>query len=208
MGYQFIKESSIRHSRETVMEHIKKLQPLNYNKFFWWRTHTDKVVPLGKRELLKDRILNGDFNPSSYFWQAQLALYTAKDKLDLSKHDDRYQLEICSVDLERYKKLMADFEKEETNRMEALYEAFTDAFQITKEELEEEFLKHSGDILSFYRKAEEFFKTTPAENRKHMRGRGRPKKVKVESIPTVLKPKRGRGRPKKVTSLNLELYEN
>ncbi len=36
-----------------------------------WRTHTDKVVPLGKRALLKDRILNGDFNPSSYFWQAR-----------------------------------------------------------------------------------------------------------------------------------------
>jgi hypothetical protein len=37
----------------------------------WWRTHTDKVTPLGKRALLKDRILNGDFEPSSYFWQAQ-----------------------------------------------------------------------------------------------------------------------------------------
>lgn len=115
--YAFIKEGSIRHSRETVMEHIKKLQPLNYNKFMWWRTHTDKVVPLGKRALLKDRILNGDFNPSSYFWQAQLALYTAKDKLDLSKHDTRFQLEIAGVDFQRYKKLMEDFEKEETNRM-------------------------------------------------------------------------------------------
>ncbi len=195
--FNFVKETNIRHSREVVMEHINKLQPLNYNKFMWWRTHTDKVVPLGKRAPLKERILNGDFNPSSFFWQAQLALYMAKDKLDLTKHDVRYQIEICAVDFARHKRLMEDFEKEETNRMEALYEAFTSAFQITKEELEEEFLRWPGDILSFYYKAENFFRTTPAENRKNMRGRGRPPKIKTETVPKVLQVKRGRGRPRK-----------
>lgn len=197
MAYNFIKETSIRHSREVVMEHIKKLQPLNYNKFMWWRTHTDKVVPLGKRAPLKERILNGDFNPSSFFWQAQLALYTAKDKLDLSKHDTRYQIEICAVDFARHKRLMEDFEKEETSRMSSLYDAFTDAFKITKEELEEKFINWNGDIMSFYNYAEQFLHTTPAENRKNMRGRGRPPKIKTETIPKVLQVKRGRGRPRK-----------
>ena len=197
MAYNFIKETSIRHSREVVMEHIKKLQPLNYNKFMWWRTHTDKVVPLGKRAPLKERILNGDFNPSSFFWQAQLALYTAKDKLDLSKHDTRYQIEICAVDFARHKRLMEDFEKEETSRMSALYDAFTDAFKITKEELEEKFINWNGDIMSFYNYAEQFLHTTPAENRKNMRGRGRPPKIKIETVPKVLQVKRGRGRPRK-----------
>ncbi len=196
--YSFIKEGSIRHSREVVMENIKKLQPLNYNKFMWWRTHTDKVVPLGKRAPLKERILNGDFNPSSYLWQAQLALYTAKDKLDLTKHDTRYQIELCAVDLARYKRLMEDFEKEETSRMEALYSAFTDAYQITKEELEEKFLNFSGTIIDFYHYADNFLRTTPAENRKNMRGRGRPPKIKTETVPKVLQVKRGRGRPKKI----------
>lgn len=197
MAYNFIKETSIRHSREVVMEHIKKLQPLNYNKFMWWRTHTDKVVPLGKRAPLKERILNGDFNPSSFFWQAQLALYTAKDKLDLSKHDTRYQIEICAVDFARHKRLMEDFEKEETSRMSSLYDAFTDAFKITKEELEEKFINWNGDIMSFYNYAEQFLHTTPAENRKNMRGRGRPPKIKTETVPKVLQVKRGRGRPRK-----------
>jgi len=192
--YAFIKESSIRHSRETVMDHIKKLQPLNYNRFMWWRTHTDKVTPLGKRALLKDRILNGDFNPSSYFWQAQLALYVAKDKLDLSKHDTRYQIEIAGVDFMRYKKLMEDFEKEETARMIALYDAFTTEYKITKEELDEKFLKFNGTVLDFYNYAEEFLYRTPSANRKE--NRGRPKKVKIESTPRVLQVKRGRGRPK------------
>jgi hypothetical protein len=191
--YAFIKERSIRHSRETVMSHIKKLQPLNYNRFMWWRTHTDKVVPLGKRALLKDRILNGDFNPSSYFWQAQLALYVAKDKLDLTKHDTRYQLDLAGVDFQRHKKLMEDFEKEEKARMFALYEAFSSEYNITKEELEEHFLKWSGDIMSFYYYAEEFLYKTPASNRKE--GRGRPKKVLNQPLPRVLQKKRGR--PKK-----------
>jgi hypothetical protein len=195
--YSFIKEGSIRHSREVVMGHIKKLQPLNYNKFMWWRTHTDKVVPLGKRALLKDRILNGDFNPSTYFWQAQLSLYTAKDKLDLSKHETRYQLEICAVDFARHKRLMEDFHKEEPARLEALYDAFTSAFQITKEELIEKLMNWSGDILSFYEYCNNFLRTTPSENRKSMRGRGRPKKVKTETVPDVLRIKRGRGRPRK-----------
>jgi hypothetical protein len=192
--YAFIKQGCINHSRETVMEHIKKLQPLNYNRFMWWRTHTDKVIPLGKRALLKDRILNGDFDPSSYFWQAQLSLYTAKDKLDLSKHDTRYQIEICAVDFQRYKKLMEDFEKEEANRMLALYEAFISEYRITKEELEEKFLKFNGTILQFYNYAEEFLYRTPASNRKE--NRGRPKKVLNQPLPRVLQPKRGRGRPK------------
>jgi hypothetical protein len=159
----------------------------------WWRTHTDKVVPLGKRALLKDRILNGDFNPSSYFWQAQYALYVAKDKLDLTKHDTRYQLDLAGVDFMRHKKLMEDFEKEETNRMFALYEAFTSEYKISKEELEEHFLKWSGDIMSFYYYAEEFLYKTPSSIRKE--GRGRPKKVRTETLPRVLQKKRGR--PKK-----------
>jgi len=175
------------------MEHVNKLQPLNYNKFMWWRTHTDKVVPLGKRAMLKDRILNGEFNPSSYFWQAQLSLYTAKDKLDLEKHDMKYQMEICAVDFARHKRLMEDYEKEETSRMEALYDAFTSAYKITREELEEKFLRFNGTILDFYNYAESFLYTTPAENRKKMRGR--PKKVTLP--PELQQPKRKRGRPRK-----------
>jgi len=193
MAWRFIKEGSLKHSREAVMEHISKLQPINYNQFMWWRTHTDNVKPLGKRAPLKDRILNGDFNPSSYFWQAQLSLYTALDKIDLSKDDHQMQMEKLQVDLARHKRLMEDYEKEEPARMEALYDAFTTAYKITREELEEKFLNFNGTILDFYEYAENFLYRTPAENRKNMRGR--PPKQK---LPTKLQqPKRGRGRPRK-----------
>ena len=157
------------------MERIKKLQPLNYNKFMWWRQFTDNVKPLGKRAHLKDRILNGEFEPSTYLWQAQYALYQAKDKVNLQTDDHQKQMENLAVDLARYKRLMEDYEKEESQRMDALYDAFTSAFKLTRSELEEHFIKWSGDIASFYEYAENFFYTTPAENRK--RGRGRPRKI-------------------------------
>lgn len=194
--YSFIREGNIKHSREVVMKHIKKLQPLNYNKFMWWRTHTDKIVPLGKRAPLKDRILNGDFEPSSYMWQAQYALYTALDKIDLTKHDHQTQMEMLAVDFARYKRLMEDFNKEEPARLEALYEAFTYSFQITREELEERLIQWPGTILNFYNLCCSFLLTTPAENRKNMRGR--PRKV-VQKVVKVVQPKiaRKRGRPRK-----------
>ena len=191
--YSFIKASSIKHSREVVMERIKKLQPLNYNQFMWWRQFTDNVKPLGKRAELKDRIANREFEPSTYFWQAQYALYQALDKINLQTDDHQKQMENLAVDLARYKRLMEDYEKEETQRMEALYDAFTAAFKITREELEEQFLKWPGDIASFYDYAENFLHTTPAANRKSMRGR--PKKMTLP--PKLQQPKRKRGRPRK-----------
>lgn len=191
--YSFIKASCIKHSREVVMERIKKLQPLNYNKFMWWRQFTDNVKPLGKRATLKDRIANHEFEPSTYLWQAQYALYQALDKINLQTDDHQKQMENLAVDLARYKRLMEDYEKEESQRMEALYDAFISAFKITREELEEKFLNWPGDIASFYNHAENFLYTTPAENRKNMRGR--PKKVQPVQVQNKLK--RGRGRPRK-----------
>jgi len=189
--YSFVKQGNIRHSREVVMKHIKRLQPLNYNKFMWWRTHTDKVMPLGKRAPLKERILNGDFNPSSYLWQAQFALYTALDKINLEKDDHQKQIEMLQVDMARHKRLMEDFEKEEPTRLEALYDAFTTSFQITREELEERLIQWPGDIMSFYESCCMFMRTTPAENRKSFRNR--PTKV-VQVVQPQIKRKRGRPR--------------
>jgi hypothetical protein len=189
--YSFVKQGNIRHSREVVMKHIKRLQPLNYNKFMWWRTHTDKVMPLGKRAPLKERILNGDFNPSSYLWQAQFALYTALDKINLEKDDHQKQIEMLQVDMARHKRLMEDFEKEEPTRLESLYDAFTTSFQITREELEERLIQWPGDIMSFYESCCMFMRTTPAENRKNFRNR--PTKV-VQVVQPQIKRKRGRPR--------------
>ena len=171
MPFSFIRETVLKHDRDTVESILSRYQPLNYNRFRWWRTHTDNITPLGKRAHLRDRIINGDFNESTYFWQAQLALHNAKDKVDLRKHNHSDQLEILAVDLARYKRLMEDHEKEEDGRLEALYDAFTSHFQITRQDLIDELCEWNMDLLSYYNYCNEFKRTTPYANRKSRRGR-------------------------------------
>tara|TARA_Y100000385_G_scaffold271709_1_gene311873 strand:+ start:344 stop:871 length:528 start_codon:yes stop_codon:yes gene_type:complete len=175
MPFSFIKESALRHDRDVVDKNLSRYQPLNYNQFRWWRSHTDMIKPLGKRALLKDRILNGDFNESSYFMQAQLALHQAKDKINLNRHNHSDQLEILAVDLARYKRLIDDYNKEDDERLEALYEAFTTHFKINRNELIEELCNWSGDLLSYYEYCVQFKYETPISVRKSKRGRPRKK---------------------------------
>ena len=176
MPFNFIREANIRHSRDVVEQNLARYQPLNYNRFMWWRSHTDGITPLSKRATLKERITNGDFNESSYFWQAQLALHNAKDKINLNKHNHPDQLEILAVDLSRYKRLMEDFNKEDNARLEALYDAFISTFKMTRTEFINEICEWSGDLLSYYKHCMEFKYETPASIRKERRGR--PKKLK------------------------------
>ena len=175
MPFSFIREENLRHSREVVEQNLARYQPLNYNRFMWWRSHTDGIIPLSKRATLKERITNGDFNESSYFWQAQLALYNAKDKINLNKHSHPDQLEILAVDLARYKRLMEDFNKEDNARLEALYNAFISTFNMTRTEFIDEICEWTDDLLSYYKHCMEFRYVASNTNKKSKRGR--PKKT-------------------------------
>jgi len=169
MKYKFVREEAISHDLKTCQNHLKGFRPLNYNPFFWWRLYTDDIKPLKKSSLLKDRILNGDFNPSTYYWQSQLVLHKAYEKVDLEKDDYQTQLEKIRLDLARHKRLVEDFEKEESSRLNMLYEGFTSAFYISENELEEELINWGGSIIEFYYYIEGFYKKTPKEIRKSLR---------------------------------------
>ena len=174
MPFNCFLDTFITQPEEVVDKELSKLKPLNYNKFMWWRTHTQLGVPLGKRAPLKDRILNGDFDFSCYYWQAQSTAIQARKKLDLDKDDYQSQYEKVTVDVARYRRLLADFDKEENSRIEALLNAFTVSFKIGREELLDRLCNWSHDLLSFYESLDEFGTPTSTEIRK----RGRPKKIK------------------------------
>ena len=175
MPFSFIREENLRHSRDVVEQNLARYQPLNYNRFMWWRSHTDGITPLSKRATLKERITNGDFNESSYFWQAQLALHNAKDKINLNNHNHPDQLEILAVDLSRYKRLMEDFNKEDNARLEALYDAFISTFNMTRTEFIDEICEWTDDLLSYYKHCMKFKYVASHANKKSKRGR--PKKT-------------------------------
>ena len=144
----------------------------------WWRTHCDKTEPLSKRVPLRDRIVNGDFDFSSYYWQAQSAAIVGRNKLDLTKDDYRDQIDKTTIDIARYRRLVMDFEKEEGNRIQEFIESFTKAFNLTREEIYTELETWGGDMLGFYNYLSTGYPLSPYESRKIARKQSRNSKNK------------------------------
>lgn len=137
-------------SPDILAQELSNLTPLKYNKFFWWRNYTSKTKPLGKHSSLVEKIHNGDYNISPYYWMAQQAIVEAKKKIDTKKDVMSSQKEKTSIDRERYRRLMEDFEKDDNARLEAMYKAFQSMFRLTKDELDEHILNFDGTIEDFY----------------------------------------------------------
>lgn len=158
--------------RKSIEKELNKLQPLNYNRFRWWRWYEHKNKPLPNKSSFRDKILNGDFEYSCYQWQAYLCEYMLNDLLEESKGDYQKYLENSAVLRARRKRLLEDFENDELSRLDNLYTQFTKNFNITKSQVEEEALKCLGETIDLYYIIEEKYKKEAKSPR-----RGRPKKL-------------------------------
>jgi len=162
----------IIHNIKTVSKEINKLQPLKYNQFFWWRKFKEKS-PLSTKDALHARIDNGDFNFSSYYWQAQYALIEMEEKTNHIKHPDTRH-EAQQIYRERYRRLMKDFEKDEPQRLENYIKAMTGLFEIEKEELESKMEDFEGTLKELYDLVKATYNFRTKQKRK-----GRPKKYNI-----------------------------
>jgi hypothetical protein len=160
----------IQHTKETVNKEIGKLQPLKYNQFFWWRKFKEKS-PLSSKDAVHARIDNGDFDFSSYYWQAQYALLEMEEKTGHIK-DPSTRHEAQTIYRERYRRLMNDFEKDEPLRIENYKKNITGLFEIEKEELESKMETFEGTLRELY----DLIKITYNFRTKQKR-KGRPKKI-------------------------------
>jgi hypothetical protein len=162
----------IVHTKETINKEINKLQPLKYNQFFWWRKFKEKS-PLSSKDAVHARIDNGDFNFSSYYWQAQYALLEMEEKTGHIK-DPSTRHEAQTIYRERYRRLMNDFEKDEPLRIENYKKNITSLFEIEKEELESKMETFEGTLRELY----DLIKVTYNFRTKQKR-KGRPKKYNI-----------------------------
>jgi hypothetical protein len=160
----------IQHTKETVNKEIGKLQPLKYNQFFWWRKFKEKS-PLSSKDAVHARIDNGDFDFSSYYWQAQYALLEMEEKTGHIK-DPSTRHEAQTIYRERYRRLMNDFEKDEPLRIENYKKNITGLFEIEKDELESKMETFEGTLRELY----DLIKITYNFRTKQKR-KGRPKKI-------------------------------
>jgi len=140
-------------NEELVLREISKLQPLNYNRFMWWRRFDQKNRPLDKKAPLLDKIKNGDLEFSHYYWQA---LYTEIEMNEKRNEciDDQHWIEQTRVDKQRRRRLYDDFEKDETEKLATLRKEFSKEFRMTKEDYDNEILEFGGTLLQLYRHCE------------------------------------------------------
>jgi hypothetical protein len=160
---------------ELVIKEIKKLQPLNYNQFRWWRRFDSKTKPLPKGATFLQRIQNGEFEFSHYYWQAQLCELEINEKHKEYNGDVQKLIEKHSVDLARRKRLWEDFNKTEVELLAELKKGFLREFVMTSQEYEDHITNFNGTTEEFYM----YCLKTFDRSGKPVERRGRPPKKKV-----------------------------
>jgi hypothetical protein len=143
MLYQVSNESLIH-------TEIKKLKPLNYNKFMWWRRYTTKHKPLPTKSTFLERIKNGEFEFSHYYWQWKLTELELNDLFIQYGGDIQKLLENHPIDFARRKKLIEDFEKTESQLLIDLQMNFQREFVMSKEDYYIHIEDFDGTIEDFY----------------------------------------------------------
>jgi len=126
-----------------------------YDRFMWWRSYTPKNKPLSKSKPLRDRIANGDLDHAPYLYESYLAEYTMNEKYlqcitQNGEIDYMKWKQEASVDGARKKRLLDDYQKEETRRLDELRTGFMKEFGIDKATYYKEAENSSKKLLDFY----------------------------------------------------------
>ena len=94
----------------------------------WWRMYTYKTKPLPSKSDFRDKIFNGDFDPSCYQLQAWLCEHELFDLWEECEMDIAKWNEKGAVTKARKKRLLEDYEKDEAYRLDYLFTEFSKNF--------------------------------------------------------------------------------
>ena len=138
------------HPKDRVKKELSKLKPLKYNKFMWWRKYTSPNPPSQKRtSTFYDRIENGDYDFSHYFWQAQQVEIELNEKF-LNAKDYQEYLDNSQLDKVRRKRLLEDFIKDENEKLETIKRNVCKVFDLTEEEYYTKVENFDGTLSEFW----------------------------------------------------------
>ena len=134
--------------RPFLEEQLSKLTPKRYSQFVWWRRYEVRQT-LPERSPLYDKIVNGDYEHSDYFYQAEMETYLLQDRIkDIRFYED--QLEHRSLFGARWKRLMDDYAKDEKEILRKMKKDFKGTFGIPGDELELIMEDFDGTTLDLY----------------------------------------------------------
>jgi hypothetical protein len=131
-----------------VRDKIASFTPVKYNQFYWWRRFKMRET-LHPLKPLYDKIKNGDYEMSDYFYQAKYELELMEEKL-VDIKDVKARHEATGLSMERYRRLMDDFEKDEDKIIKALRKDFKVVFGVSEEELDRYMEECDGDLMCLY----------------------------------------------------------
>ena len=131
-----------------VRDKIATFTPVKYNQFFWWRRFKSRET-LHPLKPLYDKIKNGDYEMSDYFYQAKYELELMEEKT-AGITDSEARHEAIGLSMERHRRLMNDYEKDEEKIMKALIKDFRVVFGVSEDELERYMEKCDGDLMCLY----------------------------------------------------------
>ena len=172
-----IKNNLYSIDEENVLKEISKLQPLNYNQFRWWRRFDTPNKPLHKYSALIDKIRNGDYDFSHFYWQAKYAEIEINEIFNDTYPDAALFNEKASLHRARRKRLLEDFEKDEKQKLSQLEKDFYHHFNMSRYVIREEMGDFDGDLEKFYNYCQVQFGTRQEKINK----RGRKPKKYLES---------------------------
>jgi len=131
-----------------VRDKIATFTPVKYNQFYWWRRFKIRET-LHPLKPLYDKIKNGDYEMSDYFYQAKYELELLDEKL-AGITDVKARHEVTGLSMERHRRLMDDFVKDEDKIIKALRKDFKIVFGVSEEELDRYMEECEGDLMCLY----------------------------------------------------------
>jgi len=132
----------------TLQERIATFQKKNYDRWYWWRRFQPRQT-LHPYRRLEERIPNGDFEVSDYYWQLKYENVLEKEALANEVSPDK-QHEIRCLYSERKRRLTKDYEADETKILNEMYKAFKNEMRMTQDEVDEEMINFDGTLAEFY----------------------------------------------------------
>jgi len=159
--------------KETVLEKISQLQPINYNQFRWWRRFDNPNKPLHKYSDLLRKIQNGDYDFSHFYWQAKYAEMEIDELYNKCYPDYVLFNEKNAMNGARRKRLWDDFEKDEKEKMSQIEKDFQLTFRMSRDQIRKEMEEFGGTLEDLYHYCENQY----GKRQKRLETRGRPRKI-------------------------------
>jgi len=148
--------------RKFLEEQLSKLTTKRYNQFVWWRRYEVRQT-LQDKAPLYDKIMNGDYEHSDYYYQAEMENYLLYDKIkDIKYFED--QLDLRSLFGARWKRLIDDYQKDEKDIMRKMKRDFKSTFNISPERLELIMEDFDGTTIELYDYVKKLTKETRIQN--------------------------------------------